>query len=238
MLLQAALNGGRTRADHEAVPLTPQEVRDDVLACAAAGAHAFHVHPRGADGAEHLEAEVVDPAADAVHDAVRWPITVSTGAWIEGDLRRRQALVQRWCGPDGASVNVDEEGAFDLMRTLLGQGTTVEAGVTSVEDAEALVASGLGDRVERVLIELPEMAEAEVPRRADAILAVLDRARLLPPRLLHAEGAAAWPALEEAVRRGLDTRIGLEDVLVLPDGSPASGNAALVAAAVALGAGA
>ena len=39
------------------------------------------------------------------------------------------------------------------------------------------------------------------------------------------------------MRRGLDTRIGLEDVLVLPDGSPATDNAALVAAARALGAG-
>ncbi|WP_346540125.1 3-keto-5-aminohexanoate cleavage protein [Micromonospora sp. DPT] len=57
-----------------------------------------------------------------------------------------------------------------------------------------------------------------------------------PPVLLHGEGAAAWPVLAEAVRRGLDTRIGLEDTLGLPDGAPASDNAALVAAARALGA--
>jgi uncharacterized protein (DUF849 family) len=54
--------------------------------------------------------------------------------------------------------------------------------------------------------------------------------------LLHAEGPATWPVLAEAVRRGLDTRIGLEDTLCLPDGSPAEDNAALVAAAVAIGA--
>ena len=43
--------------------------------------------------------------------------------------------------------------------------------------------------------------------------------------------------LAEAVRRSLGARIGLEDTLHLPDGSPATDNAALVAAAVAAGAG-
>jgi uncharacterized protein (DUF849 family) len=41
--------------------------------------------------------------------------------------------------------------------------------------------------------------------------------------------------LLEASRRGLDTRIGLEDVLVLPDGSPAHDNLDLVRAARELG---
>ena len=49
--------------------------------------------------------------------------------------------------------------------------------------------------------------------------------------LLHGEGAGCWPLVELAARRGLATRIGLEDTLVLPDGSPAPGNAALVGAA-------
>jgi uncharacterized protein (DUF849 family) len=42
---------------------------------------------------------------------------------------------------------------------------------------------------------------------------------------------APWPVFAEAVRRGLAGRIGLEDTLVLPDGSPAAGNADLVRAA-------
>jgi hypothetical protein len=31
------------------------------------------------------------------------------------------------------------------------------------------------------------------------------------PLLQHGDGAATWPLLEDAVRQGLDTRIGLED---------------------------
>ncbi len=45
------------------------------------------------------------------------------------------------------------------------------------------------------------------------------------PVLLHGEGTSAWPALLLAGRLGLSTRIGLEDVLVLPDGAQAADNA-------------
>ncbi|MEU1399592.1 3-keto-5-aminohexanoate cleavage protein [Micromonospora zamorensis] len=57
-----------------------------------------------------------------------------------------------------------------------------------------------------------------------------------PPVLLRAEGPATWAVLAEAVSRGLHTRVGLEDTLLLPDGTPAPGNAALVTAALAAGA--
>jgi uncharacterized protein (DUF849 family) len=52
MLLQATLNGPLTKADHEAVPVTLEELASDAAACVAAGARAFHVHPRDASGAE------------------------------------------------------------------------------------------------------------------------------------------------------------------------------------------
>jgi uncharacterized protein (DUF849 family) len=64
---------------------------------------------------------------------------------------------------------------------------------------------------------------------------VLDRECVRAPRLQHSDGAAGWPVLRDALARGHETRIGLEDVLVGPDGAPAAGNADLVAAALALG---
>ena len=50
--------------------------------------------------------------------------------------------------------------------------------------------------------------------------------------LLHGEDTGAWPVLTVAARLGLDTRIGLEDVLTLPDGTVPPGNADLVRAAL------
>jgi hypothetical protein len=72
---------------------------------------------------------------------------------------------------------------------------------------------------------------------AGEIHEVLDRAGLRAPRLQHGDGALTWILIEDAARRGLDTRVGLEDTLYLPDGSHAPGNAALVRAARDLGAG-
>lgn len=44
--------------------------------------------------------------------------------------------------------------------------------------------------------------------------------RLSVPILLHGEDGGAWPVLRLAARLNLDVRIGLEDTLGLPDGSP------------------
>ncbi|MGW3006047.1 3-keto-5-aminohexanoate cleavage protein, partial [Streptomyces sp. NPDC001155] len=47
--------------------------------------------------------------------------------------------------------------------------------------------------------------------------------------LLHGEDGGTWPVLRLAGRLGCETRIGLEDTLLLPDGQRASDNAQLVA---------
>jgi len=53
-VLQAALNGDRTRAEHAAVPLSAAELARDAAACVAAGAGAIHLHPRDADARESV----------------------------------------------------------------------------------------------------------------------------------------------------------------------------------------
>ena len=49
--------------------------------------------------------------------------------------------------------------------------------------------------------------------------------------LLHGMDQSCWPLLEHAGACGVQTRIGMEDTLRLPDGSTAVDNAALVSAA-------
>ena len=225
-MLQAALNGPLTKADHPATPVTAQELANDAAACAAAGAGAIHMHPRDRDGRESLAADVVDPAVRAAREAAGIPVGVSTGAWIEPDLERRLALLREWREPDYASVNVSEEGASDVMRVLTENGIGIEAGVWSADDAERLAAIGLP--VLRVLVEpLGEAGGPLVP----AIHEALDRLGIDAPRLQHGDGPATWPLLRDAFARGLDSRIGFEDTLLLPDGAPAGSNADLVRAA-------
>lgn len=231
MLLQAALNGDRSRGEHPAVPLTAEELARDAAACAAAGAGAMHIHPRGEEGRERLDAGIVDPAVRAVRAACGVPVGVSTGAWIEPDVERRIALVREWEAPDYASVNLSEPGAERVTAALLERGIGIEAGVWSVEDAERLAATGLAGRLTRVLIEAIDLDPDRAVALVDGIHAALDARGIAAPRLQHGEGAATWVTFQDAVRRGLDTRIGLEDTLVGPDGDPAAGNEALVRAA-------
>jgi uncharacterized protein (DUF849 family) len=54
------------------------------------------------------------------------------------------------------------------------------------------------------------------------------------PRLTHGMNDWTWPLVEDAFRRGHDTRVGFEDSVLLPDGRQAQSNAQLVQTALTL----
>jgi uncharacterized protein (DUF849 family) len=210
MLLQAALNGPYTKDDHPAMPVTTTELARDAKACVEAGAGAIHMHPRGADGRESLDPAVIDAAAREVRAACGVPVGVSTGAWIEPDLHRRLELIGAWSEPDYASVNVSEDGWQQVFAALRERGIGVEAGVWSADDARKLRESGLAGDLTRILIE-PVDAD---PGATVALVADIERelGEVSATILEHGDGAATWTFIEDAARRGWDTRIGLEDV--------------------------
>ncbi len=238
MLLQAALNGPFTKAEHPTMPVSIEELIRDAVACVAAGARAIHLHPRDAAGREQLDAAVVDATVAQVRAACGVPVGVTTGAWIESDLARRIALIRAWKTPDYTSVNLSEEGAIAVMETLVGAGIGIEAGISTVVDVKILAASGLDGRLTRILIEPVDASAAEALGIVDDIHRALDRLGLAAPRLQHGDGAATWILLADAVRRGIDTRIGLEDTVAGPNDAQIAGNEDLVRAAYALGSGA
>ena len=238
MLLQAALNGPYGKDVHFSMPLSMDELVRDAIACVSAGAGAIHLHPRDDDGRETLDPKVVNRVAAAVREACGVPVGVTTGAWIEPDPRRRVELVGEWRSPDYTSVNLSEPGAIEVMEALLEVGVGIEAGVWAVEDAGRLVTAGLGDRMTRILVEPIASLAGEAVRLVKDIHVALDKAGITTPRLQHGDGDSTWPLLTDAVRRGIDTRVGLEDTVFAPNGERTSGNAALIQAARVLGAGA
>lgn len=239
MLIKACLNGGTTRQQHSSVPRTPDELAADARDTVGAGARAIHVHPRDASGGETLEAEAVLAAVRAIRSAVPdVPVGVTTGIWaVDGDPARRLALVSDWAGgdrPDFASVNLSEPGADPLAAMLAGLGIAVEAGVWTADDAELLAASTFGRDVIRILIEPRDSSPGAAVATAAQAEQTLARHGLRAPRVHHGYGIATWHVIRAALRLGQDIRVGLEDTAVLPDGSTATGNAELVAAAAAL----
>ena len=245
MLVKACLNGGTTRREHLAVPQTPAELAADAVAVAAAGAGAIHLHPRDESGAGVLEADAVLAAVGEVQAAVPGvPVGVTTGLWAAGgNSYKRLELVAGWTGPSRpafASVNMSEPGAAELAALPGELDIAVEAGVWTVADADTLAGTELagiglaGPGLLRILIEPQDGSPDGAVALARAIEGALDRHNFTAPRLHHGYGLATWHVLRAAVAMGRYIRIGLEDTVLLADGTPATSNAELVAAAVAL----
>ncbi len=197
----------------------------------------MHLHVKDAGGADTLDGAALAVVLTAVREAAPGlPIGVTTGAWAAGDSNERVGLIRRWpVLPVFASVNWHEPGAEEVAGTLLARGVEVEAGLWHREAVEAWLGSPYRHRCCRVLLELPDgLDPAATAVEADLLLTAVAAGDDTVPVLLHGEGSSCWPALRHAVDRGLATRIGLEDTLELPDGSPAADNLALVQAALHL----
>jgi len=233
MLIEVALNGGRTRAEHPHVPCSADEMAAAAKEAVAAGAGAAHFHVRGADERESLDADHVARAVAAVRAAIPGvPFGVSTGLWMVRDARERHEKVAAWkTFPDFASVNFNEEGGIALAELLLSKGMGVEAGMGSVLATEKFLESKLAPRCRWVLLEPEQQEMAAALAVVEQIEALLRGAGIALPIILHGLNGTAWDFIEVAARRGYGTRIGLEDVLTLPDGNQAKGNGALVAEA-------
>ena len=238
VLIQAALNGGTTRADHQRVPLSPAELAGEARDAQRAGAGALHLHPRDPSGEQTLEPQHVLAAVAAVRAATGLPVGVTTGIWtVDGNVRRRLDLVAGWTGPDRpdyASINMNEPGTGDLADLLTSLGIQIEAGVWTAEDARLLGAAAFRNRILRVLMEPVDRNPAAAVAAAAEAAAELARLGVTARQVHHGYDLATWDVMRAAVAMGQDVRIGLEDTTVLPDGSAAEGNADLVAAAVRL----
>jgi uncharacterized protein (DUF849 family) len=238
VLIQAALNGGTSRAEHARVPLSPAELAAEARAAVGAGAGAFHLHPRDEAGVQTLEPRQVLASVAAVRAATGLPVGVTTGIWtVDGDVRRRLALVAGWTGadrPDYASINLNEPGAEELADLLTSLGIGIEAGVWNAEDARLLGASGFKDRILRVLMEPVDRVPAAAAVTAAEIAAELARLGITARQVRHGYDLATWEVLRASLADGQDLRVGLEDTGILPDGTAATGNGDLVAAAVRL----
>jgi uncharacterized protein (DUF849 family) len=231
-MLQACLNGQRPRDDHPAVPLTADELAADARRAVAAGAAELHVHPRAPGGRDTVDPDAAGATVRAIRGACPGvPVGLTTGLWTtDGDFERRHAHVEAWEElPDYVSVNLAEPGSAELCALLERRGVGVEAGVWNLADAKLLLERGLAPL--RVLVETSDGGAEDPVAAAAEIDELLVRGGLSAPQLHHGAGADAWEMLDAALARGRDVRIGLEDTTLMPDGSAARDNAALIAEA-------
>lgn len=237
-MLQGCLNGSRPADAHPALPVTPYYLARDARTLSRHGVTSVHVHPRCPRGLETLEPLHVGDTVAAIHTEVPgMEVGVPTARWVEPDPTLRVQAVRAWAQlgagkPDVASVNVHENGWIEICAACYSLGIGVELGVWTSGDAVTLRNAGVPPGTVRVVAEPtvcdPDTAVAEAVRILRAL------GPLPVPVLLHGEEEGAWPVLEYAMRMGIDTRIGFEDVLVRPDKWLATGNDDLVMHALAI----
>ncbi|MBP2655120.1 MAG: kce 4 [Firmicutes bacterium] len=114
LIITAALCGaGTMKAQTPHVPITPDEIAADVVACAKAGAAVAHIHVRDENGKNSMATEVftevigkVRQAVDAAGLDVVLNLTTSGSVWPE-DLRvaHLPVLMPEMCSYDPGSMN-------------------------------------------------------------------------------------------------------------------------------------
>ena len=231
--LQAALNGDRA---HPAAPRTPDAIAADAAAAVAAGAQSVHVHAYDETGRETLAAIPCEAVVAAIRTRCPGiPISLTTSATILPDPAGRMVAIRDWqVFPDLVTANQGEPGIVELSEWLIDRGVGIEAGLLSPGDARAFVTSPLRDRCRRVLIEPLDPDPTRALADAAEIETILAVAGVTTPQVHHGYDGSCWAVNRRALARGHGIRTGLEDVAILPDGSDATDNVALVAAAVAL----
>ncbi|MGK5682674.1 3-keto-5-aminohexanoate cleavage protein [Actinoplanes sp. URMC 104] len=239
-MLQVTPTGPWGKDVHPRMPVTPDELLDELGECFAAGATGVHLHVRDDSGAETLDPVVVNETCRRVRELAGAAIEIglTTGAWIVPGLADRVAMIREWEGVDVATVNLSEDGFEQVMRAMLERGIGIDVGLWAPEEMPRLLASGLLPHARRVSIELDPGEPYHLPGPPEAVAqrvnGLLDDAGSTCPRLTHGSAGWTWPLVRDAFRRGHDTRVGFEDSVLLPDGSIAASNADLVRAAVAL----
>ncbi len=245
-----APNGARrTRADHPALPILPQELAETARACRAAGAAAIHLHVRDAEDRHTLDAKTYRPAIAAVRaacpDMVIQTTTEAAGLFtLDQQITEAQALA-----PPFLSF-----GLAELMRDGEARGSAFLA-----------FAAERGIGVQFILYEPSQVTEFARLRRAGALhLAGRPRLILVVGRYsatldsdlaefealfdaLRTEGLdeeAIWmtcafgrgemACLERTIELGGHARVGFENAIVDAEGRPARDNAERVALVAAL----
>ena len=111
VVIEAALNGGRSPAEHPAIPVTPEDVATEARRCASAGATVFHVHPP--PGAKEARAVFIwsQSTVRLIRDAVPGAIVSLTSLRPAGEpVHAVVALLDRLAAanalPDLISVNL------------------------------------------------------------------------------------------------------------------------------------
>lgn len=243
--LAVAPNGGRrTKADHPALPMTAAELAVTAAQCAEAGAAMIHLHVRDRDGRHLLDPTAYAEAIAAIRAAVDDRIVIQiTSEALEIYGRDDQMSVVRQVRPEAVSLALrelapdaqSEPGFGAFLGELRREGVVPQIILYSAEEAvrlDAMRRRGLLPCDDLpVLFVLGRYSVGQTSRPSDLLPFLAEGGPAYAHWMTCAFGRQETACVTAAALLGGHVRVGFENNLLLPDGTVAPTNAALVAAA-------
>ncbi|OMH38055.1 3-keto-5-aminohexanoate cleavage protein [Motiliproteus sp. MSK22-1] len=243
-LIMVAPNGARrSKNDHPALPVTPEEMAEEVAACVAAGAAMVHLHSRDKNGQHSLEiddnAAMLRQVTTQLGDQVVIQLTTEAVGVYQPD---QQMKLIKELQPEAASFAIKElipddswlDKGAEFFSWVQSKGILAQYIIYSAEELERyfnLVAAGVlpaeGHHLLFVLGRYQKKQQSD-PRDLLAFLnQYFSQSADLPspPWATCAFGQLELQCLASASSMGGDVRVGFENNILRPDGSQAQNNA-------------
>lgn len=240
LVITVAPNGARrTKRDHPALPIAPDELARTAVSSLRAGAAMLHLHVREPGGRHSLDAGAYRAAIHAIRQAVGDALVIQVtteGAGIYGPADQ-MALV-RELRPEAVSLAVrelipddaSERPAAELFEWLAAQPTRTQLIVYSVDDLrryQSLRDRGVITGEDHSLLFVLGRYSGRAGEPLE-LLPFLEAHERDTPWSVCAFGPREHVCAVAAAALGGHVRVGFENNLLLRDGRSAPDNAALV----------
>lgn len=242
LFLAVAPNGARkTKADHPALPITPEELAATARSCVDAGAAMIHLHVRDETDAHSLDAGRYREAMAAVRESCGESIVIQVTTEAVGRYTPdEQMACIRAIEPEAASFAVRElipdtaseaeaKAFFAWVREAGIQAQFILYSPEDVERFEALVARGVLPAGRQLLLFVLGRYAKDQTSEPHELLPFIQANQSGHPWAVCAFGPKEAACALTAAALGGHARVGFENNLFLPDGQVAPDNAALVA---------
>jgi 3-keto-5-aminohexanoate cleavage enzyme len=233
-----------TRKDNPNVPITPEDICKDIYQCYKEGASVAHIHARSPEGKPTTDVSIYQEILEALKGKCDIVTQITTGArggktaeerGAPLDLRPEMASLTTGSSNFSNGINSNPPDLVEyLAKKMLANNISPEIecfDVSMISNAEFLAGKGL----------------LRAPLHFNLVMNVPGSIKGTPKNLLHmlelvpkgstisvmGVGTAHLEMIAMGVALGLNVRVGLEDVLEIEKGSPAS-NVELVRQAVTL----
>lgn len=252
VIISVALTGaGTQKSQNPAVPLSPEEIAADVVACAKAGAAVAHIHVRDENGAKTMGLEHFVKAVELTRDACRKAnvdillnLTTSGGSYDDDErLRHLYALKPDMCSFDAGSLNWGNSFVFENHPRFLAKLCAAVNELNIKPEIEVFDGGFMGNTayyVKKGMLKTPVHYQfvMDVPGGLDGTVKNLSFLHDMLPEgstwSVTGIGKSHMPMMLAGLAMGADgLRVGLEDNIMLRKGVLAT-NAQLVERATQL----